>query len=325
MPQIMLNPNDLAPRVAMGLPDTFCDRLGADAISAYADLLSQDVSFLMTVLESTATDAARRFAAGLILALRGDPRVSIERPHMIALPGGRVRLGLPQDRVDQVVAQWEHRGVRREWIAKESPEYVCDVQPFALARFPVTNFEYRAFLEATGSRLLPTSWQFGVYPTWFANHPVWTVPPDAADAYTIWLSELTGRRFRLPTEAEWEYAASMRDGREFPWGERFERERANTAENGPLSTTPVGMYPLGRSAAGIDDLGGNVEEYTSDDYAAYPGGQTVIDDLLQKCGSYRVARGGSFARFGDLARCRRRHGWYPGAIYAMGFRLAESI
>ena len=73
-------------------------------------------------------------------------------------------------------------------------------------------------------------------------------------------------------------------------------------------------------------MAGNVEEYVSDDYAAYPGGEFVTDHLVQIHGRYRVARGGSFARYRDLARTRRRHGHNPRSVtYAMGFRLAESI
>ena len=73
-------------------------------------------------------------------------------------------------------------------------------------------------------------------------------------------------------------------------------------------------------------MAGNVEEYVADDYAAYPGGAFIADHLVQIHGRYRVARGGSFARFRDLARTRRRHGFNPrSATYAMGFRLAESL
>ena len=77
---------------------------------------------------------------------------------------------------------------------------------------------------------------------------------EAADEYAGWLSRRTGRAFRLPSEAEWEYAASGGTAREFPWGDEFTPDRANSVEFGPLTTTPVGMYPLGRSAFGIDDM-----------------------------------------------------------------------
>ncbi|MFD0385194.1 formylglycine-generating enzyme family protein [Streptomyces stramineus] len=145
-----------------------------------------------------------------------------------------------------------------------------DLPAFRIALHPVTNAEYRLFLEDTGSTWLPTSWRFGVYPELLANHPVWTVPAEAADAYAAWLAARTGRAFRLPTEAEWEYAASGGDGREFPWGDAFVPGNANTVEEGPLTTTPIGVHPAGRSPFGVHDLAGNVEEYVADDYAPTP-------------------------------------------------------
>jgi formylglycine-generating enzyme required for sulfatase activity len=91
-------------------------------------------------------------------------------------------------------------------------------------------------------------------------------------------------------------------------------------------STPVGTFPNGRSPYGIDDMAGNVEEYVADTYAPYPGGKLVQDDLSTVLGGeYRVTRGGSFARFRDLARCRRRHGPYNRSIYVVGFRIVERI
>ena len=71
-------------------------------------------------------------------------------------------------------------------------------------------------------------------------------------------------------------------------------------------------------------MAGNVEEYVSNDYQPYSGGRNIADDLAVTQGAYRIARGGSFSRFGDLARCARRHGRYQRDIYAMGFRLVQS-
>jgi len=319
------NPNTLSPRAAMGLPDTLVDRLGAAAPCLHAGLYGLSTVALVTELESTAAPMDRRYAAGTLLACMGDPRIAVDTPRMVRLPAGRQTLGLAPERVLPVAQAWAHVGVLPEWIAKECPAYTVNLAPFAVARFPVTNFEYREFLADTGCTWLPSSWTLGVYPRHLANHPVWTVPPEAADAYAAWLAARTGRAFRLLTEAEWEYAASGGTGREFPWGEVFDPERANTVEAGPLCTTPVGMYPRGRTASGIDDLAGNVEEYVADNYRAYPGGSFIADDLQITRGSYRVARGGSFSRYGDLARCSRRHGWYDSPIYAMGFRLGETL
>jgi formylglycine-generating enzyme required for sulfatase activity len=217
-------------------------------------------------------------------------------------------------------------GLDRSWIEKECPRHSVTLPAFRLARYPVTNSEYRDFLLATGHPELPSSWAFRQFPAARANHPVYTVSASAADAYAQWLARATGRAFRLPTEAEWEWAAAGPQGQEFPWGAHFDADRANTAETGLFDTSPVGAFVGGESAFGIADLAGNVEEYVAGDYAAYPGGPFIADHLVQIHGTYRVARGGSFARFRDLARTRRRHGHNPrSATYAMGFRLAESL
>jgi formylglycine-generating enzyme required for sulfatase activity len=293
------------------------------AVAGLAGLAPVD---LVAIVADSRAAFGERLAAGTLLALTGDPRLDPMQPDMVDVPGGRFRMGLEIGRVDAVTAAWAPLGVERAWIAKEAPAHEVAVAPFRLGRHPVTNVEYLAFVVARPEAPRPSAWAHGVFPWAQANHPVYTVAPEAADAYAAWLAEVTGRRFRLPTEAEWEFAATGGDDREFPWGDDWDPERANTAERGPLCTTPVGIYPAGRSPFGLDDLAGNVEEYVADDYRPYPGGDAVADDLVDLHGaSYRVARGGSFARHGDLARCRRRHGWYHSAHYAMGFRLAESL
>jgi formylglycine-generating enzyme required for sulfatase activity len=193
-----------------------------------------------------------------------------------------------------------------------------------MMRYPITNFEYYRFLADTEYSALPTSWRFGRYQRELANHPVWSVDEAAAGMYASWLSQRLGRRFRLPTEAEWEYAACGNGDREYPWGNEFNPNAANTVEAGPLSTSPVGMYPAGRSVFGVDDLAGNVEELVVGDCAPYPAGIRIDDNLAVGQRTYRVTCGGSFIRFGDLAHCRRRHWYAPRRLYAIGFRLVES-
>ncbi len=317
------SPNEVPDRTAMGLPSRFVERRDPALLREVCRFVAAEPSAVAAVAGDGAEPFGRRYAAGLALGLIGDPRIRPLDPPMVAVPGARVTLGLAEERAAAVADAWAHVGVLLPWILKECPRYTLDVAPFAMMRFPLTNAEYREFLLDTGYAELPTSWTFGVYPELAGNQPVWSVSPAAAEAYAAWLSRRTGRRFRLPSEAEWEYCASGGDGREYPWGGCFRGDAANTVEAGPLTTTPVGIYPAGRSPFGADDMGGNVEEYTADDYAPYPGGRLVEDELLLRHGSYRVARGGSFTRYGDLTRCSRRHGRYEKAIYAMGFRLAE--
>ena len=318
---------EMTDRERLGLPDCFISTALAKSLDgAYSRLRSTSLERLLEILSNREYSLAERIASGNLLALFGDPRIDTLHPEMIDITAGVVEVGLRTEAIDNVLESYSGLGLDRSWIEKECPRHSLTLAPYRLAQFPVTNLEYRDFLLATGHYEIPSSWYFRQFPIERANHPVYTVSPESADAYVQWLAKLTGRNFRLPTEAEWEWAATGPDGREFPWGQDFDADLANTAESGLLQSSPVGAFVGGGSPFGIADMAGNVEEYVSDDYAAYPGGEFVTDHLVQIHGRYRVARGGSFARCRDLARTRRRHGHNPRSVtYAMGFRLAESI
>jgi formylglycine-generating enzyme required for sulfatase activity len=317
----------LTDRERLGLPDRYVrGRLEPALPEAIGAWRGAQPSAWLACLADRQAPLAHRLACGQLLALTGDPRIDTLRPAMVDLPGGDITIGLPWTEVETVLGRCDGLGLDRAWIEKECPRHHVVLQPFRIARYPVTNLEYREFLLATGHAELPSSWAFRQFPQERSNHPVYTVSAAAADAYVRWLAEATGRPFRLPTEAEWEWAAAGPDGLEFPWGADFDADLANTAETGLFNTSAVGAFAGGESVFGVADLAGNVEEYVAGDYAAYPGGIEVADHLVQIHGRYRVARGGSFARFRDLARTRRRHGHNPrSATYAMGFRLAESL
>jgi formylglycine-generating enzyme required for sulfatase activity len=141
-----------------------------------------------------------------------------------------------------------------------------------------------------------------------------------AEAYCNWLSAITGHAFRLPREMEWEKAARGTDGREYPWGEKFDSTLCNTNESYIYTTTPVGLYPGGISPFGVFDASGNVWEWTGDWYEMYPGGEPS-DDFGEK---YRVVRGGSWGGNRVHARCGCRGGLVP--VYfpdVLGFRLCS--
>jgi formylglycine-generating enzyme required for sulfatase activity len=316
---------DVDDRMAMGLPQQLVHRLPVDSGGDIANLVSKSPEVLAGMVEDGAASLPRRFFSGQLLALLGDPRIKPDTPTMVDIPAATVNLGLDVRSVDSMLHPRAPHGLQRDWLLKECPRRQIHVRAFRVMRYPVTNYEYQRFLADTNYSVLPTSWRFGRYPHELANHPVWSVDEAAAGMYASWLSQRLGRRFRLPTEAEWEYAASGGDDREYPWGNEFDQDAANTVEAGPLSTTAVGMYPAGRSPFGVDDLAGNVEELVVGDYAPYPNGIRINEDVATSRHIYRITRGGSFTRFGDLAHCGRRHGWYmQRQLYVVGFRLVES-
>jgi toxoflavin biosynthesis protein ToxD len=318
---------EMTERERLGLPERYIPGYLDDELTIqYARLRHASCDGLLESLTSPSSTLAARIASGNLLALIGDPRIRVDAPAMADIDGCDVEIGLDATEVGEVLERFSGLGLDRSWIEKECPRHRVRLERFRMARYPVTNAEYREFLLDTGHAELPTGWHFRQFPLERANHPVYTISAGSADAYARWLSRRTGRGFRLPTEAEWEWAATGPDVREFPWGSEFDPDLANTAETGLFTTSPVGAFVGGESPCGLCDMAGNVEEYVSDTYAPYPGGAFVADHLVMVHGSYRVARGGSFARFRDLARTRRRHGHNPKSVtYAMGFRLAETV
>lgn len=159
-----------------------------------------------------------------------------------------------------------------------------------------------------------------------------------ARAYCQWLTDRwrtggdragrpmpAGALVRLPTEAEWERAARLGTGRRFTWGNRWDPDRANTAEGHVLSTTPVGAYPRGGSPAGVEDLAGNGWEWCLSLYRDYPIRPDDGHDDPQAEG-HRVVRGGSWNNDSRLARCAFRSRFAPASFRtSLGFRLVLSL
>ena len=152
----------------------------------------------------------------------------------------------------------------------ESPVHRLHASDYYIMRYPVTNDQYRLFIEATGHRP-PRFWPKEQFPAEQADHPVVGVSFHDAVAFCAWASEVTGLPIRLPTEPEWEKAARGTDGRRYPWGDAWEVGRCNSREEKIAKTTPVSQYsPQGDSPYGASDMGGNVQEWCLSLFGKYP-------------------------------------------------------
>jgi formylglycine-generating enzyme required for sulfatase activity len=209
----------------------------------------------------------------------------------------------------------------------ERPLTRVTVSRFYLARQLVTNAQYEQFDPSHKNKRAPGAGD---------RHPVIYVNSQDAIKFCQWLSARDKKKYRLPTEAEWEYAAKGAEGRKYPWG-TYERRGnlANFADKntvfawsdreidcGFAETSPVGAFPLGASPFGIEDMAGNVWEWCVDYYEPYRGGERV-NPRGATAGSKRVYRGGSWkSRFSSLRATTRGSNIPSFSCNDLGFRVA---
>ena len=204
----------------------------------------------------------------------------------------------------------------------ETPQHNVMLGATLIGKYPVTNREYRAFVMATGYRQ-PGHWENGEIPAGKQEHPVVNVSWQDAVAFCEWGSQASGQRLRLPSEAEWEYAARGTDGRTYPWGEGIDSSRANYAGN-IGDTTAVGRYASGASPYGALDMAGNVWEWVADWYGPYAVG-SASNPTGPASGDGRVLRGGSWGFNVVFTRSAYRYWDLPSVTYDnSGFRCARS-
>jgi len=361
---------------------------------------------LLQNMQDPALHRRARIQAGRVLGAVGDPRFTPVKvgkaefilPDLIEIAGGTATLGSDD----------------KEAYDDEKPPHPTEVATFYLARYPVTNAEYRCFVDAGGydnknywtstgwlwrqgelkdsgpvedilqrrqtvldnpglveqlfqeGRLTPEArdtWKnlaemsekearqmvSGWYPVeahelpyyWdnsaynAANQPVVGVTWYEAMAYCAWLGErlaaqkedladlLSGGAWqvRLPTEAEWEWAAGGPEHRRYPWGDEFDVDKTNTLDGRVLGTTPVGAYPGGAATCGTLDMSGNVYEWIRSLYQEYPYRQ---DDGRENplAEGRRALRGGSWNGSQRVARVSYRDFDHPVYFYSdLGFRV----
>jgi hypothetical protein len=192
---------------------------------------------------------------------------------------------------------------REVFVQSELPQVSVKLSPYFIGKYPVTQQEYKAFITDAGWEA-PDHWMDGEIPHGLENHPVYNVNWQDAVEYCKWLSRVTGKPYRLPTEEEWEASAGEHI---YPWGDDWDPDRANTNEGENRTTTEVGKYsPEGDSPFGVADLAGNVLEWCGDP-------------------EWHIAKGGSYAHDHWWARRAARAGYDPKYRgECMGFRVALS-
>jgi formylglycine-generating enzyme required for sulfatase activity len=207
---------------------------------------------------------------------------------MIRVPAGEFLMGTDEVDPDDIALKF---GIVKPWLDDEHPAHRVGLPGYRIDRFEVTLGQYKQFVAATGHRP-PSSWTRGTPPAGEDRLPVVLVNFDDAQAYCRWAGK------RLPTEEEWEKAARGTDGRVYPWGSRFEEDRANVG--GIRSDrSPVGSFPNGKSPYGVEDMIGNVWEWTDSWYRPYPGNSYQTPNFERPV---RVLRGNSFSPIGHYPK-----------------------
>jgi formylglycine-generating enzyme required for sulfatase activity len=202
------------------------------------------------------------------------------------------------------------------------PRHGVNIAAFRMARNVVTFDEYDAFARATG-RNLPTDEGWGR-----GNRPVINVSWRDAQAFVLWLNRGTRRQFRLPSEAEFEYAARAGATTLYWWGDEPDPDKANTAANVGRDqypyTSPVGAFPP--NAFGLHDMAGNIWQMTQDcRHGSYEGAPVDGSAWLDGPCTGRVVRGGGFGGIRRAMQTAARAA--AGETFEsaeLGFRLAEN-
>jgi formylglycine-generating enzyme required for sulfatase activity len=210
------------------------------------------------------------------------------------------------------------------------PEHQVQVADFYLDRWPVTNAEYKKFVDATDHPVpnYDVSWcdtegynwdpKTRMVPEGKADHPVVLVTWQDAMAYAAWAHK------RLPTEAEWERAARGLEGRRYPWGEEFQAGCCNCKEAGLGTTSPVGSFsPDGDTPEGLVDMLGNVWEWTNSLFWPYPYDANDGRESREASG-FRVLRGASWRNDANVVHCLSRLDGDFQFFSNVGFRCAVS-
>ncbi|NIM97201.1 MAG: SUMF1/EgtB/PvdO family nonheme iron enzyme, partial [Candidatus Aminicenantes bacterium] len=280
---------------------------------------------LLVIIESDA-NPQERIDAGEILGTLGDPRINALSPPMVVVEAGEFIRGSEECDEDD-----------------EKPIRNIYLDEFMMRKYPVTNQEFKAFIEDGGydnkELWTPEGWQLRKEENisepgyWHdrkwngPNFPVVGVSWYEASAYANWLSRKIGDKYVLPSEAQWEKAARGSGGISYPWGKKWQEDHCNSVECGLRRTSPVGIFPAGTSPYGCMDMAGNVWEWCADWYMKdYYKKSPKSNPQGPSEGSFRVLRGGSWFLTPPSCRAASRYAARPTLrFYVYGFRLARLL
>lgn len=265
------------------------------------------------------------------------PQEKAFEPEMLSIKGGTFVMGSPTEEAG-------HKG--------DENQQPVTLKDFKIGKYEVTLGQFRRFVEATGYKTQAETgdgcygwtgsdwekrkdfhWRNLGFPQG-EDHPVACVSWNDAMAYSEWLAKRTGKKYRLPTEAEWEYAARGGSGTLYWWGTSASHDKANYGKEeccGPTVmdkdrwefTAAVGSFAPNSWA--LYDTAGNVWEWTCSAYAESYDGRERQCAGKNEAGAQRVLRGGSWVNSSAWIRSASRNWGPPGHRYAnQGFRLAQS-
>ncbi len=259
---------------------------------------------------AAAAEAARRAAEAKVAGTKPSAVETFRDcdacPEMIALPAGSFTMG------------------SRKGDISEQPAHKVSIDyPFAIGRFEVTVAEWKACHAAGGCKYLPT--RKGMTDT----SPVYNLSWLDAEQYVKWLSQKTGKQYRLPSEAEWEYAARAGTTSEYWWGDDVGKGRANCKNCGGEwnKKRPAAVDTFAANAFGLQGMNGSVWEWVADCwFDSYRGApQDGSARGKSNCQS-RVLRGGSWRNDPDYARSASRFTYDHDVRYVLnGFRVARAM
>ena len=212
----------------------------------------------------------------------------------VAIPGGVLSMG---------------SSAHRDALAQpaEMPTHDVGLPSYWIARCPITNYQYQAFVFAT-EHPCPPHWRNGTFPDGKQDHPVVNISWPDALAFCHWAN------VQLPSEAEWEWAARGSDTRLWPWGNEPPTPMRCNFGLMIANTTPVAFFPGGATPHGVQDMAGNVWEWTRSLWLPYP---YQADDRRENEAAIglRVVRGGSFDSEARQVRCAHRSAINPAYGY----------